>query len=252
MNRLERDQQTRLSWWFPRIKRAGLPVPATIILRAPEGLTSIADGGPFPIGFDNFEGHMLNAITRVGGPPAFIRTDFTSGKHDWERTCWYTGERELGFHIIALVEYSMMVDIMGLPVDVFAFRQVIPTTPIFHAFAGRMPIVREFRFFVRDGIVEHIQPYWPADAILSPDVADWRERLELAAELGERTGWHLCQDAATAGVAVGGGYWSVDFLEDATGRWWLIDMARGEDSYHSDSESEVAGTVDYAAMIEET
>lgn len=36
---------------------------------------------------------------------------------------------------------------------------------------------------------------------------------------------------AEAVTKILGGYWSVDFLQDAEGRWWLIDMAEGDVSF---------------------
>ena len=37
--------------------------------------------------------------------------------------------------------------------------------------------------------------------------------------------------ARTAVEAVGGSAWSVDFVEDKPGKWWLIDMALAKDSW---------------------
>jgi hypothetical protein len=41
--------------------------------------------------------------------------------------------------------------------------------------------------------------------------------------------------AIEAVEAVGGGYWSVDFLRDRDGKAWLTDMAEGERSFRYES-----------------
>jgi hypothetical protein len=126
---------------------------------------------------------------------------------------------------------------MGLPTDTWAIRELIPTTTLFkcNGYAG-FPVTREFRFFVRDHDVEHFQPYWPVDAIEEgrPNRDDWRDLLERASRLSRTTGLGLGRLAREAVEAVGGGYWSVDLLEDRYGSWWLTDMAEGDRSFRYD------------------
>jgi D-alanine-D-alanine ligase-like ATP-grasp enzyme len=38
--------------------------------------------------------------------------------------------------------------------------------------------------------------------------------------------------ALKAVQAIGEHCWSVDFAQDEAGKWWLIDMARAESSWH--------------------
>ena len=222
-----------LSYWFPKIHAAGLPVPATTIIHGARDLGVVLDGKK-PEGWDDLERELQTAVERHG-VPCFLRTGQGSGKHGWEDTCYITDPAKIGRHVAALVEWSYSVDMFGLPHDVFAVRDLIPTTPLFHCTDfGNFPVTREFRLFMNSDSMQldHLQPYWPPDAVEqgTPDVDDWREILEQANQLtdAERKLLHIV--AHTAAVAVGG-YWSIDFLQDSNGKWWLTDMALGERSF---------------------
>lgn len=221
-----------LDFWFPPLEQAGLPVPRTVIVRTSNDLTPVLDG-LLPDGFELLVEQLKLAGQAVGGPPFFLRTGHGSGKHGWKDTCYVDDLDAVGWHVAALVEWSCTVDLLGLPTEVWAARQLIDTVPLFHAFE-RMPITREFRLFVRDDQVEHVQAYWPADAIARgghPDDQDWQTKLEQASVLLDDERTLLIELAARAVSAVGGGFWSVDMLEDRAGSWWLTDMAEGDKSF---------------------
>ena len=229
-----------LSYWFPKIHAAGLRVPSTTIIRAPHDLTGLLDGEK-PERWDDLMTTLREAVERHG-VPCFLRTGQGSGKHGWEDTCYVSDPAQVGRHVAALVEWSHIVDMFGLPHDVFAVRDLIPTTPLFHCTDfGNFPVTREFRFFMRSDSMEleHIQPYWPPDAVEqgSPDVDNWRALLESANLLTDAEQKYLHILAHRAVVAVGG-YWSLDFLQDAIGGWWLTDMALGERSFKWNPEKE--------------
>jgi hypothetical protein len=57
-------------------------------------------------------------------------------------------------------------------------REMIPTTPVFTAFAGQMPVTQEFRVFADSGKILGYQPYWPKDSIQEPSREDWEAALE--------------------------------------------------------------------------
>lgn len=216
-----------LSYWFPLIQSAGLPVPETIILRIPESALDWACG-------DSQEAprelivQVADAAQRVGYP-AFIRTGQTSEKHSWKDSCFLASPEQIASHVRELGEFSMMCDMFGLPFDVLAVRRMLPTSPAFIAFNG-MPIVREFRFFVRDGIVEHIQPYWPPNAIDgNTEHEGWREVLDSMNIITEAERETLSALSVKANSAVPG-FWSIDWLETKDG-WFLTDMAEGDRSF---------------------
>jgi hypothetical protein len=227
-----------LAFWFPPIRDAGLPVPRTEIVSTDVELDHLLDGVE-PRGFDEFLHSLQTAVQAIGGgDPVFLRTGHGSGKHSWARTCFLEDPEALAEHVGALVEWSAMAGIFGLPTSTWAVRELIPTAPICRCEAyGGMPVVREFRYFVRvlpslRTSIEHAQPYWPPAAVEEghPDVEDWRERLAGISRIG--LDWRALADLAhEAARAVGGGFWSVDFLQGADGKWRLTDMADGDDSF---------------------
>lgn len=234
-----RDDKTRLSYWFPLIEAAGIPVPKTIILPA---LTPKEEGqlyewaageGECPWLAD-LSVEILTAADELGWP-CFLRTDYFSAKHSWSRSCFLSDPDEVMNHIKTIAEYSIMADLMGLPIDRWVVRELLPTKPAFHAFDG-MPITREFRVFVRDGKVDHFQPYWPPDALDGQtDEPEWRMLLNDFNCLTPETYDEITNLALRVNAAVPG-YWSVDCLS-VEGRGWMVtDMAEGHKSYRWEPE----------------
>jgi hypothetical protein len=119
-------------------------------------------------------------------------------------------------------------------------REFLQLEAKFEAFGG-LPVNREFRFFSAGlhGICSH--PYWPADAIEEyvdeEKYPKWRSDLAALQSLSPDKERLLMELANTAALAVSKSLravqlWSVDFAQDVTGKWWLIDMARMEESFH--------------------
>lgn len=227
-----RDERICLSWWLPRVEKAGLPVPETHIVRTDVDLLVLLDGEE-PAGFDTFHADLARAVERIG-TPCFLRSGQTSGKHEWSATCYLADREKLTHHVAMIVQYSAMADLMGLPVDVWCVRRLISTRPLFtcNAYLG-FPVVREFRFFADERRVTHVQPYWPGDSCEAgqPDDPEWRYLLGQSYDIADAIRRRLGNMAVRAAKACGGGEWSVDFLEDATGNWWLTDMAPGVVSF---------------------
>lgn len=226
----ERPLRNCLSHWFPKIAAAGLPVPQTQIVRTNLQLLAMLDGDLQPGEWGPLESRMRAAVECVGSYPVFMRTGHTAGKHDWATTCYVRSHDRLQPHVHALVDFSGCHD---LPTDVWVFRRLIHTRPLFHAFRG-MPITREFRFFAdAERGVHHVQPYWPAHAIEGHCRESWKEKLAAASILTDVERDTLSALAVRAAQAVGGD-WSIDFLQDESGEWWLTDMALTATSYRWD------------------
>lgn len=224
-----------LSFWQPKLEAAGVPTPRTTILCSEHDLTPLLDG-ELPEGWDEFHA-LMQAACYDHGLPCFLRTGQGSGKHDWYATCFVVDAENVGRHIGALVEWSHIAHMMGLPHDVWAVRDLIDTEPVFRCRAyNGFPVTREFRVFMRDDEFEHLQPYWPPRAVEEgdPDAEDWRERLAAISELEHDDERDVPYLAGQAVGAVGGGYWSVDVLQDREGRWWITDMALGKRSFRWD------------------
>jgi hypothetical protein len=217
-----------LSHWFPALERAGVRVPRTIVVRARHDLTCLLDGVP-PEGWADFLAE-LTAACRTFGFPCFLRTGHGSGKHRWRHSCFVPHEADLPAHVAELVEWSSLVDFLGLPTDVWAVREFLPLRSSFLAFDGT-PIAREFRIFIRDHNVQCLHPYWPRGSIENPDRPDWETLLARHHEL------LLSEEATLTGLALAVakqlyGHWSVDFAQHEDGRWFAIDVAEGDRSFH--------------------
>ena len=219
-------------YWYPKIKDLDIPQPKTIIIKVnPKVAFDVIDGkGTYPE-VDKF----IEAI-KLLGLPVFIRTDQMSGKHEWNQTCYFDApvpsHSSLLGHIYHLVEATMGCDVIGRPINAFCFREYIPMDSKYTAFWGDMPVNPERRYFVENGkaLCHHV--YWTKDSIINPSAKNWEE---LSEEMNTQTSYEI--DLLTAYAIMVStefeGFWSVDFCRAKDGRWILIDMAVGENSWHS-------------------
>lgn len=227
--------------WFPRIEQAGLPVPRSEFV-AYDHMAAVGmfeDGSPYPAWADMLL-EVCARIVKVGGPPAFIRTDLSSAKHS-SPTAYRVDTllpKGTGQGICDAIIDNEMKHMFGPSPQAIMVREWLNLEAPFVAFGG-LPIAREWRLFAsRKGVTAEYF-YWPEEAIKfwrgSVETPDWRERLaELSqppAELVALRG--MAQRAATA-CAFADEEWSVDFAHDTAGKWWLIDMAIGKDSWRPD------------------
>lgn len=224
--------KTALSYWFPKLEAAGIPVPKTKILampkRAQEDIWAWFDGKEGGGGLKPFIEELSAAASAVGFP-CFLRTDHTSGKHEWDRTCFVPTAAELAQHVFNIAEHSEICDFLGLPWETWIVREFLPTIPLgVCPHYGNMPICREFRFFVDDGAVRCWHPYWPRHALedggaeMSSLGYDQLCRMPFLRDLSDL--------AEAAGRAVGES-WSIDILETRRG-WFVTDMAEARKSFH--------------------
>lgn len=224
--------KTELSHWFPLIEAAGLPVPKTKIVKMPQaaieemwGLFDGKDDCPELVKF-------AETVALAGdefGYPLFLRTDLTSCKHSWERSCFIADRAKLSHHIYQICEESECMDFMGMKWDTFVLRELLPTIPLSVCpLYGNMPVCREFRFFVTDGEVKCWHPYWPRESL---EQGGCDASVDLCHELSAPPQLEKLYDLAKhAGLAVGGS-WSIDILETTRG-WYVTDMAEAYKSFH--------------------
>lgn len=230
------DDKTRLSYWFPLIEDAGLPIPKTAIIKATEDELRGLWGS-----FENRETHIKakGLAARIAveadriGYPCFLRTDHFSGKHNWEKCCFIEKREDILSHMINIAYQWELVNFVASPADVWVVREFLPTIPLGVCKKyGNMPICREFRFFVEDGLVKCFHPYWP-ESSLEDGAANYPQHFDYEsfskpADTAEEALLHAL--AAQAGQAVGG-CWSVDLLQTKNG-WYLTDMAEAKRSWH--------------------
>lgn len=224
--------KTALSYWFPVLVEAGLPVPRTTILTMPpdaqKEIRNSFDGQGSIEGvraLKLFADDIAEAVSEFGYP-FFLRTDHTSGKHNWEETCFVDCAEAIPTHLWRIAEYSEICDFVGLPWSTWAVREILPTIPFGTCpNYGNMPICREFRFFVDEGAIRCVHPYWPRSALDQGGASS-----ELDYDALCRMGDDIGDLAADAGSALGGS-WSIDILETKRG-WFITDLAEAHKSFH--------------------
>ncbi len=218
-------------YWFPKINDIGVPIPATHCIGIPTDTLWLWIDSGVPCKGGLYEEILGDALSI--GFPLFMRTDFVSSKHNWLDTCYVKREEDLPIHIFRVLEDTALSG--DTPGNGLVFREFIEMNWAFKAFKG-LPISKERRYFVRDGKVQCHHPYWIPEAIEEgyhhyPPPENWRE---LLAELNKETEAeieHLTGLAAIVAQAMPE-YWSVDFCQGRDGKWWLIDCALGDDSWH--------------------
>lgn len=193
--------------------------------------------GTKPPGFDDFIDKLRNAVLQISkSGPWFLRTGVFSGKHNWKNTCYLSDLSRLPQHVINLVEFSHLVDMFGLPHNVWVVREFLTLTNIcLMPRYGDMPLSREYRCFVKNGDIQCIHPYWPIDSIKQglgrePTKDELAELREYNIDNKNPQMFEICQQVAKIFNNDGG--WSVDLCETSDGEWYVTDMAVAQQSWH--------------------
>lgn len=213
-------------YWYPKIKDLSIPQPKTALIKMDWDWD---ETGNF-IEIKNI--NEIKEQARKFDLPFFIRSDQGSAKHSWKDTCFVTDIDKLSNHILRIVEWSMLVDIVGLPVNAIAIREYIPMDTIFTAFHGEMPVNPEIRVFIKDGKSVCHHWYWIEDAIRQPSISNWREKLQKCKNSITNKEIDTLLAYASTVAQIFTGYWSVDFCRAKDKTWYLIDMATGSNSWH--------------------
>ncbi len=222
--------------WHPLVRDLDIPQPETRIVEIPYRTLSGVMDGERALGSHAEE--LYAALEDLEPYPVFLRTDHSSQKHMFRRTCRLPSRRALLPHLMEILDLNACFDLVDSAV---VLRKWLDLDAGFCAF-DRLPISVEARAFVSGGEPRCVHPYWVPDA-----VAAWAERGGRLAR-GMDPGWRgilewqnravAAAGATIAGMArevarrVGGAAWSVDFARGRDGRWYLIDMAAAEVSYH--------------------
>ena len=216
-------------FWHPYTEVIDIPQPKTKIVRVDQSLSNILEGHPLP----NYLELLFKEKAKEIGYPLFLRTDFASAKHDWKNTCFVPSEDRLINHIAQVVEFNDMAGIIGLPYQAIIFREYIPLESSFRAFKGEMPVAKERRYFIKDGEVKCHHPYWEEGAVAKSSILpeNWQELLSQLNQEDEEEVSLLTSYARQLGQVLEG-YWSVDFAKGKDGKWYFIDAALGEQSWH--------------------
>jgi hypothetical protein len=235
-------EQCSMTYWWPKLKSTDVPVPETHRVGT-EGV-EVDDGAPSTDGTTTIQlpdyAELADAIAAVGGPPAFIRNDQMSAKHQME-----SGAKIKNTDLDHLKEISGTLyehTRMGFGVprpEAYYIREWLDLNHEFKAFE-QTPIASELRVFIHDGDIHDYGFYWPHAALEEhrrhkPELpGDWRYKLDRLQE-NAMNSFEKVEGYAATVAAEFDGYWSLDFAETEDGEWYAIDMARGEASWHPDS-----------------
>ena len=230
-----RKDKSSLAYWHPKIEQYNsiqsllanmIPQPETHIVRL--SYEEILDESKKHSRFYDLNMQRIKEACAKVGYPCFIKTDKFSGKHDWADTCFVKSEKDIEKHIYAVTAMASMCGCE--PALDMVVRKLIPTVPLFYAFKGNLPIVTERRYFVENGKVIFHHPYWIPSSIQKPSIPNWLKILneDNIEPIDEIT--YLCGLTEKIGVLLGES-WSVDWLNDKDGNWWLTDMAEAEKSF---------------------
>ena len=255
------EMRNSMKVWLP-VAEKHAKSPETVLIPIPMDLYPLCDGFKTPKCWRSFLNYVKEKADQMGYP-LFLRTDFNSNKHNVDNTCWFSldkdldsynvdntcwfsldedldsynfynthrisSDEDLDSHITNIINFSTYLNI---PFTSLALRKWINGDVAWYAKEyGRMPVRKEFRFFVEGGKVTHIQPYWPEEAFkeLKEIPEYWRNKLDKIMYLSPDTGRELSRIACEI-VKELRGNWSVDFLDSYEG-WVLTDMALAHRSY---------------------
>ncbi len=218
---------TSMLYWYPRIKDLEIPQPRTEIYELTKEELNTFYKEEFP---DTLLKNIEPIISKFSYP-IFIRSDFSSAKHSWKDTCFITHKKKLTPNIYNVIIENMLADLIGLPFEALIFREYIRLEAGFNAFHGNMPVAKERRYFIKNGLIQCHHPYWPKDAIRSPNNENWEKIIEEQNKETEKEIEQLSEYCLLVAKRFEG-YWSVDFAYGQDEKWYLIDMAEGEHSFH--------------------
>ena len=240
MDTFEKVQaQNSMDHWWPRLRDTDVPTPETVRLGIEE-TTEFQDGLALPL---PDEDALTYAIRSVGGPPAFLRSDLTSTKHDMGKGSRVEDTDRAIAHVAGIVEEHHLAWGMPMP-ESYYVREWLD---LFHHYTAwaydhhdyPTPVAAEVRYFINEGEIHDAGFYWPEDAITRPDRDDWQDLhqnlVRVTHDARHRLGPHLeavCEEFDT-------GYWSVDFALTEDRDWYCIDMARGEFSWHPEGVEQI-------------
>lgn len=267
----EGNKRSSMCQWFPKVQCLNIPMPKTIIIEVPQELLLEfldPESDPeveSPSWYGFYAPNILKTVRNLQNEHGvFIRTDLSSGKHSWDKSCFISAEKLedetwIWGHLSIVIEENECASPLGLPYKTVVVREFIPLAAEFTAFSG-MPVAPERRYFVKDGEVLCHHSYWVEDAVergirtselkaveekvekvplsnftdhsknLVP--RNWRKLLQKINTETPKEIEQLSLYAWWVGEALGGGYWSVDFALGKDGKWYLIDLADGVISWH--------------------
>lgn len=223
-------------YWYPKIKDLSIPQPKTEFVLTDEHWWDYLDGRKF----SKKDISTLKKAMAKMGYPVFMRTDLSSGKHAYLKSCYVGSRRDVEKNLFGLIEQNALRDLFFSTIII---REFIYLDYRFKAFGG-LPIAIERRYFIIDGKVACHHPYWIEDAIrFYKESKQWENTLwkRSLQELNTESEIEvtILSNYAKMIAEVLDGNWSIDFAKGKDGCWWLIDMALAEESWHPDCKNKL-------------
>ena len=236
--------KSSMVYWYPKIKHLDIPQPKTEIVRIPfEKFMELINGDST---LNEYAEKFSSIMDSLQPFPIFLRTDHSSQKHSFKKTCRLPDKSSLFGHVLELIDSNMASDLED---NALVFRKWLDLDAGFSAFNG-LPINTEARVFIKSGVVQCIHPYWSEDPIESwlksnklhgPTSntntyhnidPNWKKILKSQNDIVDKSHGILKKYAEMIIGSIGDDYWSVDFALGRDNKWYLIDMAPGNLSWH--------------------
>ena len=174
--RIENMKKNSMFYWYPKIKDLDIPQPKTEMYKFnKEEFKIIQHEEGIPKTLYN---NCLPFAEKIGFP-LFMRTDNSSCKHGWEKTCYVPDKKSLKHHIFELLSNSAMQGWMSYVDTGLVFREFLELNygyykgEKFTAFYEGFPVNKERRYFIKEGKIQCHHPYWYPDAIRNPSIDNW-------------------------------------------------------------------------------
>jgi hypothetical protein len=226
--------QDSAKFWFPKLESHPWQwmrdwLPKTVLVDYDEELLAPALLGQRSKEYDRLYYAVGAAIYNIG-VPCFIRTDLTSAKHAGKDAYIINDEDDWNHALLTTLSCAQLKSYHSkVKSSAIMVRQLINVKHERTAFNG-LPIGNEWRVFADQRGHQCFHHYWPDEALKDKMDDGGPVPLNLWTREWMRTD---LQDAAKeAAKAMGQLKWSVDFVEDVDGKFWLIDMATAMNSYH--------------------
>ena len=135
---VELSGRCSMLYWWPKVKNLGIPVPRTEIVEIPSDVLFKA---PFePELLEPYMDRVYEAARRIGHP-LFLRSDQLSGKHDWVDTCYVPSEEALFSHIIRVLEWHHLAQVIPIPARALVLREFLELDWAFRIPSGELKAV---------------------------------------------------------------------------------------------------------------
>lgn len=225
-----------MSNWYPLIKDLDINIPKTKLIHFPleeyeQDCFNLFDGGNLSSKLKKFENKLIEEASNFG-TPLFMKSGTFSSKHDWENTCFVKDNNKIFSQWLNIIYNSLM---MGASSSHYiVLREFIDTKKELYAF-NNLPITKERRyFFEKDKVTKH-HPYWPPKSLenQNTNLTDWKDLLDKINKESLSEILLLKEKSLLVGKKLSKLHdnWSIDWLEDKNGNWWLIDVAVMEKSF---------------------